>query len=232
MYFILEIALLNDILNSFNFHLLFHSTSFLCFFSYFPNKYSCLIFKYTKVKNNNKKKVNETASSSSLFSPFPSNTGSMTYIRGEHFGSSLAWVLTPGSLLLYGFITINFCSKLKIQACITFQVLISYRLSSFSLGIIWVLPLVMSEPFTWVSTTPILAGLWVGAQAHLAGVPALESAEDPGDTFLRGKGELAPLELQAATGYCFFPATWQCRRAWHTGTAWGGTEKQPQVQMP
>lgn len=77
----------------------------------------------------------------------------MTYIRGEHFGSSLAWVLTTGSLLLYGFITINFCSKLKVWACITFQVSASYRFSSSSVANVWVLPQLMSELFTWVSTT-------------------------------------------------------------------------------
>lgn len=161
----------------------------------------------------------------------------MAYIRGEHFGSSLAWVLTAGSLLLYAFITINFCSKLEVWACITFQVSVSYRFSSSSMANIWVLPQVMSEFFTWVSTTAMPAGLQVGAQYHLAGAPALESAEDPGDTFLSGKGELASLELCAAMGYCFFPATWQCRLAQpllysHTDTAWGGIEKPPQIQVP
>lgn len=161
----------------------------------------------------------------------------MTYIREKPFGSSLAWVLIAGSLLLYGFITIDFCSKLKIQACITFQVSVSYRLSSSSVANVWVLPWLMSELLTWVSPIPMPAGLRVGAQYHLAGVPALEAAEDPGDTSLSGEGELAPLELRAAMGYCFLPATSQCRRAQpllysHTDVAWGGIEKQPQIQMP
>lgn len=77
----------------------------------------------------------------------------------------------------------------------------------------------------------------MGAQYHLAGVPALEAAEDPGDTFPGGKGELTPLELCAAMGCSFLPVTWQCRRAQpllysHTNTAWAGIERQPQMQMP
>ena len=72
-------------------------------------------------------------------------------------GSSLAWILTAGSLLLYGFITIDFCSKFKVWAqCQSHTDFLA-------------LPGLTSELFTCMSTTTIPAGLGVGSLTSAKG---------------------------------------------------------------